>query len=96
MSDDEIPTDISQFEKEKRDNFSPFLNSAEAARRLKLSIHTLNKWRHLGKGPQFRDHGRRIVYHIDDLDSWSKGKKRQKAHQYNEKKQTSFNDGEAE
>ena len=81
MIDDEIP--------------SPFLNSVEAAKRLKLSVHTLNKWRHLGKGPQFRDHGRRIVYHIDDLDSWSKGKKRQKARPYFENKQASFDDGEA-
>jgi len=32
------------------DNSSPYLNSVEAAKRLKLSVHTLNKWRHLGKG----------------------------------------------
>ena len=61
---------------------SPYLDIEEAADRLKLSPHTLNKWRHEGRGPVFRDHGRRIVYHVDDLDHWSESHKRQKARPY--------------
>ena len=61
---------------------SPYLSTEEAAERLKLSSHTLNKWRSEGQGPTFRDHGRRIVYHIDDLDTWSQDQKRQKSRTY--------------
>lgn len=78
----EIPPDkINQ-----RKRSSPYLDIDEAADRLKLSPHTLNKWRHEGRGPVFRDHGRRIVYHVDDLDHWSESHKRQKARPYGDQK----------
>ena len=38
-----------------------------------LSRRTLEKMRTQGGGPGFRRHGRYIRYHIDDLDTWSKG-----------------------
>tara|TARA_R110000772_G_scaffold87094_6_gene181829 strand:- start:1344 stop:1634 length:291 start_codon:yes stop_codon:yes gene_type:complete len=81
MMTEEAPPDTGR-QKERQRPASPFLDIEEAAERLKLSPHTLNKWRHEGRGPAFRDHGRRIVYHVDDLDSWSQDHKRHKARSY--------------
>lgn len=53
----------------------PYLTIDEAAARLKVRRGTLAKWRILGKGPAYRDHGV-IVYHIDDLDAWSRDRRR--------------------
>ncbi|RTM09963.1 MAG: DNA-binding protein [Hyphomicrobiales bacterium] len=53
---------------------SPFLNTAQAAFYVGLSQRTLEKMRLAGHGPQFRKHGRFVRYHIDELDSWSKGR----------------------
>ena len=52
---------------------SPFLNTAEAAFYVGLSTRTLEKMRTEKRGPRWREHGRYIRYHIDDLDAWSKG-----------------------
>jgi hypothetical protein len=52
---------------------SPFLTSEQAAFYLGLSPRTLQDYRTAGTGPRFRRHGRRIRYHIDDLDNWSRG-----------------------
>lgn len=49
----------------------PFLDTREAADFLKLKPNTLEKMRVYGGGPQFRKHGRHVVYHIDDLTAWS-------------------------
>ncbi len=49
---------------------SRYLNNEEAAAYLKLSPHTLNKKRVIGGGPKFRKLGSRVVYAIDDLESW--------------------------
>lgn len=54
---------------------NPYLTIDEAAARLKVKRATLAKWRILGKGPAYRDHGV-IVYHIDDLDAWSRDQRR--------------------
>jgi hypothetical protein len=51
---------------------SPFLNTAQAAHYLGLSPRTLERMRVLGIGPDYRKHGRNILYHIDDLDAWSR------------------------
>ncbi|NKB54612.1 MAG: helix-turn-helix domain-containing protein [Rhizobiaceae bacterium] len=75
---------------------TPYLDIDEAADRLKLSRHTLNKWRCEGRGPVFRDHGRRIVYHVDDLDRWSQDHKRQKARGYGVKNPISSDDNGGE
>ena len=53
----------------------PYLTIDQAAARLKVKRTTLAKWRVLGKGPAYRDHGV-IVYHIDDLDAWSREQRR--------------------
>ena len=52
------------------------LNVAEAAKRLGLSVSTLNKLRVFGGGPVFLKLGRRVAYEIADLDSWLAGKRR--------------------
>ncbi len=51
---------------------SPFLTTQQAAFYLGLSPRTLQEYRTAGTGPRFRRHSRRIRYHIDDLDAWSK------------------------
>ena len=50
---------------------SPFLNVKEAAAYLRLRKRTLDNMRWLGIGPRFRKHGGRVVYHSDDLTTWS-------------------------
>ena len=50
---------------------SPFLDVEEAAKYLRLKKRTLDNMRWQGIGPKFRKHGGRILYHIDDLRSWS-------------------------
>lgn len=52
---------------------SPFLDARQAAFYLGVSVRTLQVHRTNGSGPRFRRHGRKIRYHVDDLDSWSKG-----------------------
>jgi len=52
---------------------TPFLNTEQAAFYLGLSARKLQQMRHAGEGPGFRRHSRYIRYHIDDLDSWSRG-----------------------
>jgi len=52
---------------------SPFLSTEQAAFYLGLSPRKLQKMRAVGAGPAFRRHSRYVRYHIDDLDSWSKG-----------------------
>lgn len=70
MDDDEI----TRAAKAKRG--SPFLNTAQAAFYVGLSRRTLEKMRLTGDGPRFRKHGRFVRYHIDDLDAWSLGERR--------------------
>lgn len=55
---------------------SPFLTTRQAAHYLCLSRRTLEKMRLTGNGPRFRKHGRYVRYHIDDLDAWSLGERR--------------------
>jgi hypothetical protein len=38
---------------------------------LKLSPRTLDKFRVLGGGPKFRKFGRRVIYALDDLETWA-------------------------
>jgi len=51
---------------------SPFLTTQQAAFYLGLSARTLQEYRTARTGPRFRRHSRRVRYHIDDLDTWSK------------------------
>ncbi|ATE66371.1 helix-turn-helix transcriptional regulator [Rhizorhabdus dicambivorans] len=50
---------------------SPFRSNEEAARYLRLSPRTLEKYRVSGEGPRFRKLGRRVVYSVVDLESWA-------------------------
>lgn len=50
---------------------SPFLTTEEAADYLRVERRTLDNWRWAGLGPNWRKHGGRIVYHIDDLIAFS-------------------------
>lgn len=52
---------------------SPFLSTEQAAFYLGLSARKLQQMRGSGSGPKFRRHSRYVRYHIDDLDSWSRG-----------------------
>lgn len=70
MDDDEI------IRAAKAKKGSPFLNTAQAAFYVGLSRRTLEKMRLVGGGPRFRKHGRYVRYHIDDLDAWSLGERR--------------------
>ena len=48
------------------------LTVEEAAARLKISKHTLNRWRVTGEGPPFVKYGPRLVRYIDrTLDDWA-------------------------
>jgi hypothetical protein len=51
---------------------TPFLNTAQAAAYLGLSVRLLERLRRKGKGPDYRRHSRFIRYHVDDLAAWSK------------------------
>lgn len=48
-----------------------FLRTKEAATFLSLSARTLEKHRTYGTGPAYRKLGGRVVYAIDDLQSWA-------------------------
>lgn len=48
-----------------------YLRTQEAARFLGLSERTLEKHRTYGTGPAYRKLGGRVVYAIDDLQTWA-------------------------
>ena len=48
-----------------------YLTNDEAAAFLRLSPRTLEKLRVEGGGPRFRKFGRRVLYAIDDLETWA-------------------------
>jgi len=50
---------------------TPYLSCVQAAEYLGLARATLDRLRVVGGGPKFRKHGRRIHYHVEDLDAWS-------------------------
>ena len=49
---------------------SRYLRTPEAARFVGLSIRTLEKHRIYGTGPRYSKLGGRVVYAVDDLQSW--------------------------
>lgn len=52
------------------------LSVEAASRHIGLSVSTLNKLRVFGGGPVFLKLGRRVVYHLADLDAWLATKRR--------------------
>ncbi len=48
------------------------LTVEDAAARLKISKHTLNRWRVTGEGPPFVKYGPRLVRYVESvLDEWA-------------------------
>ncbi|MFN3463990.1 MAG: helix-turn-helix transcriptional regulator [Terricaulis sp.] len=59
------------------------LTVEEAALRLKISKHTLNRWRVTGEGPPFVKYGPRLVRYIDRvLDEWAVSRARRSTSEY--------------
>ena len=46
------------------------LSTRDAARTLKHSVRTLERWRVSGGGPRFVKAGRRVLYRECDLEAW--------------------------
>jgi len=64
-------------EKEVPMSLDVLLTVEEAAARLKLSKHTLNRWRVTGEGPPFVKYGPRLVrYGAAKLDEWEQARVR--------------------
>ena len=57
-------------------NPTDLLTTEEAARYLRLSARTLERYRVTGEGPRFLKIGRRVLYRQSDLDGWLKNKSR--------------------
>lgn len=70
-NEDFMDDDIARAARAKKG--SPFLSTEQAAFYLGLSARKLQAMRASGTGPGFRRHSRYVRYHIDDLDSWSRG-----------------------
>jgi Helix-turn-helix domain len=70
---DNAENDIDRAERAKRG--TPYLNTAQAAHYLGLSVRMLQRMRSPKtdlEGPYARRHARMVQYHIDDLDAWSR------------------------
>jgi predicted DNA-binding transcriptional regulator AlpA len=50
--------------------FAPLLTEKEVARRLALSVRTLQDWRFRGGGPKFLKCGSAIRYKWSDVEEW--------------------------
>ena len=48
-----------------------FLTSVEAGEVLGLSGHTLNRYRHTGRGPAYYKFGNRVRYRLQDIKAWA-------------------------
>ena len=46
------------------------LNQLELSRRWSISPRTLERWRWLGKGPQYLKIGGRVVYRLADIEAY--------------------------
>jgi predicted DNA-binding transcriptional regulator AlpA len=64
--------DIQRAERAKRG--SPYLNTAQAAHYLGVSVRSMQRMRAKGEGPTPRRHARMVQYHIDDLQAWSQAR----------------------
>jgi excisionase family DNA binding protein len=59
------------------------LTVEEAAVRLKISKHTLNRWRVTGEGPPFIKYGPRLVRYVESvLDEWARNRIRASTSEY--------------
>jgi hypothetical protein len=46
------------------------INQVELSRRWRLSPRTLERWRYRGTGPQFLKVGGRVVYRLEDIETF--------------------------
>ncbi len=54
------------------------LTVEDAAARLKISKHTLNRWRGTGEGPPYIKSGPRLVrYEEAEIDAWARERRRE-------------------
>jgi len=51
----------------------PYFDQAALAERLRVSARTLEKWRHRGKGPPYRQAGKRVLYPSAGVSQWLEG-----------------------
>jgi len=58
------------------------LDASETAKRLGLSISTLAKMRLYGTGPAYSKLGRRVVYRLEDLETWITANRYQSTSEY--------------
>ena len=61
---------------------SPYLNTAQAAHYLGISVRSLQRMRARNSerdGPTPRRHARMVLYHIDDLRGWSQTRSDEKS-----------------
>ncbi len=49
-----------------------FINQKELSERWKISPRTLERWRWLGTGPDYHKIGGRVIYRLDDIETWEK------------------------
>lgn len=50
------------------------LNQIELAKRWKISPRTLERWRWAGQGPAFVKLGGRVVYQVDAIEAYERGR----------------------
>jgi predicted DNA-binding transcriptional regulator AlpA len=59
------------------------LTVEDAAARLKISKHTLNRWRVTGEGPPFIKYGPRLIRYVESvLDEWARKRTRASTSEY--------------
>lgn len=54
------------------------LNQTELARRWRMSERTLERWRYLGQPPRFLKIGGRVVYRLEDVETFEAKQLRQR------------------
>jgi predicted DNA-binding transcriptional regulator AlpA len=64
---------------------SSLLDAEKAAGWTGLSTSTLAKLRLTGNGPAYAKLGRRVVYHIDDLEEWIRAHRHKSTSEYGAK-----------
>jgi hypothetical protein len=52
------------------------LNQAEVARRWRMSIRTLERWRWLKRGPRYIKVGGRVLYRLSDIEAFEQDNER--------------------
>jgi hypothetical protein len=53
------------------------LNQVQLSRRWSISPRTLERWRWLHQGPQYLKIGGRVVYRLDDIETYETSRSRQ-------------------